>query len=80
MCLAVPHTIERILDHNTVLATAGSVQVEVRVDLLDSADIGDTVLVHAGFAIDKLEENDSIELQALWNEIHLFSEKSHVTL
>ena len=80
MCLAVPHTIERILDHNTVLATAGSVQVEVRVHLLDSADIGDTVLVHAGFAIDKLEENDSIELQALWNEIHLFSEKSHVTL
>ena len=80
MCLAVPHTIERILDHNTVLATAGSVQVEVRVDLIDSADIGDTVLVHAGFAIDKLEENDSIELQALWNEIHLYSEKSHVTL
>ncbi len=80
MCLAVPHTIERILDHNTVLATAGSVQVEVRVDLIDSADIGDTVLVHAGFAIEKLEENDSIELQALWNEIHLFSEKSHVTL
>ncbi|ADE57518.1 MULTISPECIES: HypC/HybG/HupF family hydrogenase formation chaperone [Aminobacterium] len=80
MCLAVPHTIERILDHNTVLATAGSVQVEVRVDLIDSADIGDTVLVHAGFAIEKLEENDSIELQALWNEIHLYSEKSHVTL
>lgn len=80
MCLAVPHTIERILDNNTVLATAGSVQVEVRVDLLDLADIGDTVLVHAGFAIEKLEENDSIELQALWNEIHLFSEKSHVTL
>ena len=80
MCLAVPHTIEKILDHNTVLATAGSVQVEVRVDLIDSADIGDTVLVHAGFAIEKLEENDSIELQALWNEIHLYSEKSHVTL
>ena len=80
MCLAVPHTIERILDHNTVLATAGSVQVEVRVDLIYSADIGDTVLVHAGFAIEKLEENDSIELQALWNEIHLYSEKSHVTL
>ena len=77
MCLAVPHTIEKFLGENKALANTGSVQVEVRTDLLDSGEIGDTVLVHAGFAIEKLEKDDSIELRALWDEIYQYAEQSH---
>ncbi len=53
MCLAVPHTIETILGEHRALAAAGAVRTEIRTDLVDDVEPGDTVLVHAGFAIEK---------------------------
>ncbi|WP_350449711.1 HypC/HybG/HupF family hydrogenase formation chaperone [Aminobacterium mobile] len=73
MCLAVPHQIKTLLDEHRAIAMAGSVQVEIRTDLLESVVIGDTVLVHAGFAIEKLEPNESAELQILWDEIYRYA-------
>jgi hypothetical protein len=42
-----------------------------RQPFLDEAGLkpGDTVLVHAGFAIEKLSPEDSDELKALWDEL-----------
>lgn len=68
MCLAVPHTIETIGEHRA-LAAAGAVRTEIRTDLVDDVEPGDTVLVHAGFAIEKLSPEDSEELKALWDEL-----------
>ena len=69
MCLAVPHTIETILGEHRALAAAGAVRTEIRTDLDDDVEPGDTVLVHAGFAIEKLSPEDSEELKALWDEL-----------
>ncbi|HPF85285.1 hypothetical protein SDC9_59113 [bioreactor metagenome] len=69
MCLAVPHTIETILGEHRALAAAGAVRTEIRTDLVDDVEPGDTVLVHAGFAIEKLSPEDSEELKALWDEL-----------
>ena len=69
MCLAVPHTIKEILGENRALASAGAVRTEIRTDLLDDVVPGDTVLVHAGFAIEKLSPEDSEELKDLWDEL-----------
>jgi hydrogenase expression/formation protein HypC len=41
----------------------------VRLDLIEAPAPGDTVLVHAGFAIQKLDKGASEELLALWAEI-----------
>jgi len=46
------------------------VGVFFRTDLLDDVTVGDRVLVHAGFAIEKLREEDGAEREALWQEIH----------
>ena len=69
MCLAVPHVIEKMLGENRALAAAGAVRTEIRTDLVDDVEPGDTVLVHAGFAIEKLSPEDSEELKALWDEL-----------
>jgi hydrogenase expression/formation protein HypC len=41
---------------------------EVNVTLVD-AKVGDYVLVHAGYAIETVDEKDALETLSLWNEI-----------
>ena len=77
MCLAVPHTIREILDENRALAVAGAVRTEIRTDLIDAPAPGDTVLVHAGFAIEKLSHSDAEELIGLWDELRSLTGDDH---
>jgi len=48
---------------------------EVNVTLVE-AEVGDYVLVHAGYAIQTVDEKDALETLALWKEI-LAVEKEH---
>ena len=54
MCLAVPMQIMEINDSQAIIA-AGGVQRRISLLLLPEAQVGDYVLVHAGFAIQKLD-------------------------
>ena len=69
MCLAVPYVIKEISEDGSALAVSNGVELEIRLDLIEAPALGDTVLVHAGFAIQKLGERESAELTALWEEI-----------
>ena len=69
MCLAVPYVIKKISEDGSALAVSNGVELEIRIDLIEDPALGDTVLVHAGFAIQKLDEKESTELTALWEEI-----------
>ena len=69
MCLAVPYVIKKISEDGSAMAASNGVEVEIRLDLVENPTVGDTVLVHAGFAIQKLDERESSELAALWEEI-----------
>ena len=69
MCLAVPYTITQINENSTVKAASNGISMEVRIDLLgEKPELGDTILVHAGFAIQKLGKKEADELFALWDE------------
>ena len=55
MCLAIPSRIVRIDDLMAIVDVYGA-RREINLMLLsDNAEIGDYVLVHAGFAIQKVE-------------------------
>jgi hydrogenase expression/formation protein HypC len=69
MCLAVPYTLKEIFEDGSARAVSGGVEADVRLDLVENPAPGDTVLVHAGFAIQKLDRGRSEELIALWDEV-----------
>jgi len=60
----------QINDDFTAKAVSSGVSVEVRLDLLEKPELGDTILVHAGFAIQKLDKKEADELFALWDEVN----------
>ncbi|MDA8141247.1 MAG: HypC/HybG/HupF family hydrogenase formation chaperone [Desulfobacteraceae bacterium] len=60
MCLAVPSRITRIDGQNATIDVAG-VQRETSLMLLEDVQVGDYVIVHAGFAIQKLDAAAALE-------------------
>lgn len=78
MCLAIPaKVIVRKQDIAQVDFGEGVLR-EVNVTLVD-AKVGDYVLVHAGYAIQVLDEKEAQETLSLWNEILKAEPKAKTT-
>jgi hydrogenase expression/formation protein HypC len=60
MCLAIPSRITRI-DNDMAVIDVDGVQREASLLLIEDARVGDYVIVHAGFAIQKLDEAAALE-------------------
>jgi len=74
MCLAVPSKIIRIKNSTATIDVYGA-QRDISLLLIeDSVDIGDYVLVHAGFAIQKIQEDIAEETLGLFKK--LFEEEN----
>jgi len=76
MCLAFPAKIIELNGPNAVVEFH-NVKRDVRVDLLGDCQIGDHVLVHAGFAINKLDEQGAKETMETWTELIEAMEKEN---
>ena len=60
MCLAIPSKITRI-ENNMATIDVDGVHREASLLLLEDAGVGDYVIVHAGFAIHKIDEAAALE-------------------
>jgi hydrogenase expression/formation protein HypC len=60
MCLAVPSKIVEIRDGLGTIDADGVIR-KVSLLLLDEAQVGDYVIVHAGFALHKIDEEAALE-------------------
>ena len=69
MCLAVPSKIVSIDDFGRARVSVMGVERECSLRLTPEAQVGDYVLVHAGFAIQRIEEQDARETLRLFEEI-----------
>ncbi len=67
MCLAVPGKVTSI-EGNQADVDFGGVLRKVNVSLVE-ATVGEWVVVHAGFAIEKMDEDEAKETLELWNEL-----------
>lgn len=67
MCLAIPSKITAINGEMATIDVDG-VRREASLLLIEDAAIGDYVIVHAGFAIQKLDEDAALESLALLRE------------
>jgi hydrogenase expression/formation protein HypC len=69
MCLGIPMKIKKIEGEFAQVET-GRLMRTVNIQMLADAKIGDYVIVHAGFAIQRLEPKRARETLKLLNEIH----------
>ncbi|MEA3401898.1 MAG: HypC/HybG/HupF family hydrogenase formation chaperone [Armatimonadota bacterium] len=70
MCVAIPSKIVEIEGAVATVDVGGS-RSTARVDLIDDAQVGDYVLVHAGFAITTVDPEHARETLALMDEVGL---------
>lgn len=68
MCLAIPTRVIEIKGTNAVVEFGG-VCKEIGLQLVPDAKVGDYVLLHAGFAIQKMDEGEARETLKLLEEL-----------
>ena len=75
MCLAIPGQIQEIVDHDLRLARVdvAGVRRNVNIGLLDAEDggiqPGDWVLIHVGFALSKIDEDEAVATRRLLEQM-----------
>jgi hydrogenase expression/formation protein HypC len=68
MCLAIPGKVVNVEKDKAKVDFGEGVLREVNVTLVN-AKVGEYVLVHAGYAIQVLDEKEALETLSLWNQI-----------
>ncbi|HIE44544.1 MAG TPA: HypC/HybG/HupF family hydrogenase formation chaperone [Candidatus Omnitrophica bacterium] len=68
MCLAVPMRVLKIEGSEAIVELEG-VKRKISLGLLDNVGVGEYVIVHAGFAIQKVDEKEAEETISLLKEI-----------
>ncbi len=72
MCLSIPSKVVKIdLERNVATVDTMGVQREAGLELMEEGDvkIGDYVLLHIGFIMNKIDEEDAMESLKVYNEI-----------
>ena len=69
MCLAVPVRVVSIDDDSLATVELSGVARQVSLDLLPETKVGDYVIVHVGFAIQRLDETEARKTLSLFEEL-----------
>ncbi|HQT26019.1 MAG TPA: HypC/HybG/HupF family hydrogenase formation chaperone [Burkholderiales bacterium] len=69
MCLAIPAQIVILLEDSRAIVELGGVRKEISLELLDEAKVGDYVIVHVGYALSRLDEEEAMKTIALFTEM-----------
>ncbi len=69
MCLAIPAYIEQLTGENCAIVNMSGIRKEISLELVDNAAPGDYVVVHAGFALQKLDPIEAQRTLAMFAEM-----------
>jgi hydrogenase expression/formation protein HypC len=69
MCLAIPGKVTKKFNSKEAEVLFGKIKKLVRIELLPEIEEGDYVLVHAGYAITKIDSREANEINQAWEEI-----------
>jgi hydrogenase expression/formation protein HypC len=69
MCVAVPAEVIEIKEGNIGLVDYGDLRQEVRLDLVD-VKVGEFVLVHVGYAIQRLSREEGLETREIFKQVY----------
>lgn len=68
MCLAVPAQVIGV-NGDTALVEFGGIKREVNITLIDSPKKGDFVMIHVGYAIHRISQEEAQETLRIWEEL-----------
>ena len=68
MCLAIPGKILEI-NENSALVDFDGIKQKIIIALIQNPEVGKYVIVHAGYAIELMEEKDALDVIEEWKEM-----------
>ncbi|MGY4399487.1 HypC/HybG/HupF family hydrogenase formation chaperone [Bradyrhizobium sp. USDA 3315] len=69
MCLSVPAKVTKILPDDMAIVSVDGVSLEISIALIEEIDVGDTVLVHVGYALSKINPTEAKRTLELLQEL-----------
>ena len=69
MCLAIPVKVVEMRDGDQAMVDVGGVRKEISLALVDGITVGDYVILHVGYAIQKLDPEEAEKTLALFAEL-----------
>lgn len=69
MCLAIPARVIEILNNESAVVDMGGVRKPISTALLDEVAVGDYVIVHVGYALNRLDPEEAAETLRLFAEL-----------
>jgi hydrogenase assembly chaperone HypC/HupF len=80
MCIGIPMTLQ-VIDYPLATGIVDGVQRDINLSLIaqEELNIGDIVLVHAGFGVTKVDQSYVDEMRKILSEVELESANSYKT-
>ncbi len=69
MCLAIPVKVVELLEGDQATVDVGGVRKAISLALVDGITVGDYVILHVGYAIQKLDPEEAEKTLALFAEL-----------
>lgn len=69
MCLALPAKVVELLPADQAIIDLGGVRKEISMALVEDVAVGDYVIVHVGYALNKLDPEEAERTLALFAEM-----------
>jgi len=69
MCLAIPAEVVELRDNDEALVDLGGVRRAVSLALVENVAVGDYVIVHVGYALNRLDPEEARRTLALFAEL-----------
>ena len=69
MCLAIPTQVVERLDGDMAIVDVGGVRKEISLALVDGVEVGDYVILHVGYALNKLDREEAEKTLRLFAQV-----------
>ena len=69
MCLAIPAQVVELRDNDNAVVDLAGVRKEISLSLVEGVAVGDYVIVHVGFALNKLDPEEAEQTLKLFAEM-----------
>lgn len=67
MCLSIPAKVEKI-DGDMAVVSVGGTEYNASLQMVEDIKLGDYILLHTGFAIQKISEEEALETLKVFEE------------